>query len=404
MLRLLAVLLILVSALPLTAYSVLTHEAIVDRNWPGGMKPLLLEHFPGTTEEQLREAHAYAYGGAILQDMGYYPFGSKFFSDLLHYVRSGDFITALIRDAQDVDEYAFALGALAHYAADNAGHPIAVNRAVPMLYPKLERKFGPDVTYEDNPGAHLKTEFGFDVIEVARGKYASESYHDFIGFKVSKPLLERAFEDTYAIPLNSLFKDLDLALGTFRFTVSQVIPEMTKAAWSAKKKQIQQLEAGMTRRKFVYRISRDSYHKEWDKKYERPGLGARFLGFLFRLIPKIGPFRALAFKVPTPEVEKLFLASFDDTKERYRLLLVEVKENRLQLQNENFDIGRPTRRGDYKMADESYSKLLEHLDKASTIPPDLRANILAFYKDSDGPESEKARAAFSALRDSPVAP
>src|ERR1700719_4307489 len=210
--RLPTVLLILISALPLRAYSVLTHEAIVDRNWPGGIKPLLLEHFPGATEEQLREAHAYAYGGAIIQDMGYYPFGSKFFSDLLHYVRSGDFIITLIRDAQDVNEYAFALGALAHYAADNAGHPIAVNRAVPMLYPKLERKFGPDVTYEDNPGAHLKTEFGFDVIEVARGKYASESYHDFIGFKVSKPLLERAFEDTYTISLNSLFKDLDLAL------------------------------------------------------------------------------------------------------------------------------------------------------------------------------------------------
>jgi zinc dependent phospholipase C len=402
--RLLTVLLILVSSAPLRGYSVLTHEAIVDRNWPGEIKPILLAHFPGTTEEQLRQAHAYAYGGAIIQDMGYYPFGSKFFSDLLHYVRSGDFITTLIRDAQDVNEYAFALGALAHYAADNAGHPIAVNRSVPMLYPKLERKFGPDVTYEDNPAAHLRTEFGFDVIEVARGKYAPESYHDFIGFQVSKPLMERAFQDTYGIPLSSLFKDLDLALGTFRFTVSQVIPEMTKAAWSAKKKEIQQLEAGMTRKRFVYRISRANYHKEWNSKYEKPGLGARILGFLFRLIPKIGPFRALGFKVPTPEVEKLFIASFDDTRERYRLLLVEVKENRLQLQNENFDIGRPTLRGDYKMADESYSKLLEHLDKAATIPTDLRANILAFYKDSDGPQSERARAVFTALRDTPVAP
>src|ERR1700693_6661948 len=188
MLRLLTVLLILVSVVPLKAYSVLTHEAIIDRNWPDGIKPLLLAHFPATTEDQLREAHAYAYGGAILQDMGYYPFGSKFFSDLLHYVRSGDFITALIRDAQDVNEYAFALGALAHYAADNAGHPGAVNRAVPMLYPKLRAKLGSNITYEDNPTAHLKTEFAFDIVEVARGKYASESYHDFIGFKVSKPL------------------------------------------------------------------------------------------------------------------------------------------------------------------------------------------------------------------------
>jgi hypothetical protein len=383
MARLQIILLLLAPVLPLRAYSVLTHEAIIDRNWPSEIKPLLQARFPGLTDDQLREAHAYAYGGAIIQDMGYYPFGSKFFSDLVHYVRSGDFVTALLQDSQDVNEYAFALGALGHYAADNLGHPLGVNRSVPMLYPKLERKFGSDVTYEDNPAAHLRTEFGFDVIEVARGKYAPESYHDFIGFKVSKPLLERAFQDTYAVPLPSLFKDLDLALGTFRFTVSQVIPEMTKVAWSARKKQIMQLEAGMSRGKFVYRMSRSTYNKDWDSKYQRPGLGARFLGFLFRLIPKIGPFKALAFKVPTPDVEKLFIASFDDTKERYRLLLVDVKENRLQLENENFDIGRPTRRGDYKMADETYAKLLDRLDKAPNIPPSLRANVQAFYKGSN---------------------
>src|ERR1035438_3513013 len=400
--RLLAVLVILGSSVPMRAYSVLTHEAIIDRNWPNGIKPLLVARFPQTTDEQLKDAHAYAYGGAILQDMGYYPFGSKLFSDLLHYVRSGDFIIALIRDSQDVNEYAFALGALAHYAADNARHPIAVNRAVPMMYPKLRTKFGADVTYEDNPAAHLRTEFGFDVIEVARGKYASESYHDFIGFQVSKPLMERAFEDTYSISLKSLFKDLDLALGTFRFTVSQVIPEMTKAAWSAKKKQILELEAGMSRQKFVYRISRASYNKEWDSKYEKPGFGARFLAFLFLIIPKIGPFKALAFRVPTPEVEKIFITSFDDTKEQYRLLLVEVKEGRLQLQNENFDIGRPTVRGDYKMADESYSKLLDHLEKV-TASAELRSNILAFYGNSDGPDSPKARAVLSAIRETPGA-
>src|SRR5581483_6955041 len=99
-------------------------------------------------------------GGAVIQDMGYYPFGSKFFSDLVHYVRSGDFISALLRDSHDLDEYAFALGALAHYAADNEGHSIATNKVVPLLYPKLERKYGDTVTYDQDPGSHLKTEFG----------------------------------------------------------------------------------------------------------------------------------------------------------------------------------------------------------------------------------------------------
>ena len=166
-----------------SAYSVLSHEAIIDVAWKDNIRPLLLSRFPNASPDDLRNARAYAYGGAIIQDLGYYPFGDKFFSDLLHYVRSGDFIENLLSEAQDLNEYAFALGALAHYSADDHGHPVAVNRAVAMMFPKLEKKFGPVVTYEDSPAAHLKVEFSFDVIQVAQGHYAPESYHDFIGFQ-----------------------------------------------------------------------------------------------------------------------------------------------------------------------------------------------------------------------------
>ena len=373
---------------PASAYSVLTHEAIIDSAWPNELRPLLLQRFPNATAEQLRQAHAYAYGGAIIQDMGYYPFGSKFFSDLVHYARSGDFVVALLNDAresQDINDYAFALGALGHYAADNLGHPVAVNRTVPLVYPELRAKFGSEVTYEDNPAAHLKTEFGFDVIEIARGQYASDAYHDFIGFQVAKPLLERAFQETYGIPLNDLFHSLDLALGTYRFTVSQIIPEMTKAAWSAKKKDIQALQSGITRRRFVYGISIATYQKAWGNQYRRPGFFARFLGFLFHLVPKIGPLRVFSFKVPPPTAEKMFLSSFDDTVKSYRELLAGVRENQLHLINENFDTGRPTRFGDYRLADETYAKLVARLnhDKAQ-ISDALRANIAAFCGASAG--------------------
>jgi hypothetical protein len=383
---------------PVNAYSVLTHEAIVDRNWQPAIKPLLLARFPETTEEQLRDAHAHAYGGAILQDMGYYPFGSRLFSDLVHYTRSGDFVVSLIRNSQDVNEYAFALGALAHYAADNLGHPVAINRAVPLMYPKLRAKYGNLVTYEDDPVSHLKTEFSFDVVGVAQGQYAPEAYHDFIGFQVSRELLDRAFQDTYSLALKDLFQSLDLALGTYRYTVAQLIPEMTKTAWSTKKDEIQKLQAGMTRRKFVYRLSRSKYQKEWNGKYERPGFGARFLACLFHIVPKIGPFRALAFKVPTPEAEKLFVASFNDTMARYSVLLGEVKDKQLKLENQNFDTGRPTRKGEYKKSDETYEKLLEHLaSKPNNISIELRTNILGFYGESS-PTSEKARALLEVLR------
>ena len=381
--RFFLLLLFLSSVIPASAYSVLTHEAIIDSSWPAQLRPMLLKRFPNATDDQLREAHAYAYGGAIIQDMGYYPFGSKFFSDLVHYTRSGDFVLALLKDAQasgDINDYAFALGSLAHYAADNLGHPVAVNRTVPLVYPKLRAKFGPEVTYEDDPGAHLKTEFGFDVIEVARGQYANEAYHDFIGFKVAKPLLEQAFEETYCVKLKDLFKSLDLALGTYRFSVSQAIPEMTKAAWSAKKKDIQSLQAGMTRGRYLYHLKISAYQKDFDNQYQKPGVGARFMAFLFRLLPKIGPLKAFSFKVPPPAAEKMFLASLDDTIRRYKELLTSADENRLQLPNEDFDTGKPSRMGEYRMADETYAKLIERL-KHDNLQPSagLQANIAAFY-------------------------
>src|ERR1700722_4818503 len=218
-------------AIPSSGYSVLTHEAIVDSAWVDAIVPLLLKRFPHATPDELKAAHAYAYGGCTIQDMGYYPFGSKFFSDLVHYVRTGDFIVALLRDSQDINEYAFALGALAHYSADNYGHRIAVNRAVPILYPKLRRKYGDRVTYDEDHASHLKTEFGFDVLQVAKGHYAPNAYHDYIGFEVSHELLARAFQETYSLDLKSVFADYDVAIGTYRRSVSGIIPEMTKVAW-----------------------------------------------------------------------------------------------------------------------------------------------------------------------------
>src|SRR6201987_2198559 len=182
-----------------SGYSVLTHEAIIDSAWKESIVPVLLKRFPNATPEELLQAHAYAYGGAIIQDMGYYPFGNQFFSALTHYVRSGDFVIALLEESKDLNEYAFALGALAHYAADTSGHPLATNRSVAMMYPKLAKKYGPVITYEDKPSAHSQVEFAFDVDQVAEGHYAPKAYHDFIGFKVSKSVLERAFARTYSI-------------------------------------------------------------------------------------------------------------------------------------------------------------------------------------------------------------
>ena len=206
---------LLLSASAAWGYSVLTHEAIVDAVWDASIQKMVLHRFPGATPEELDEAHAYAYGGCIVQDMGYYPFSSRFFSDLTHYVRSGDFVATLIRDSQDLNEYAFALGALSHYAADDSGHRTGTNLAVPILYPELRRKYGKSVTYWDSPLSHLRTEFGFDVLQVAQGRYAPDSYRAFIGFQVSKPLLERSFQETYGLEMKDVFRKSRHRTGLF---------------------------------------------------------------------------------------------------------------------------------------------------------------------------------------------
>jgi hypothetical protein len=365
------------------AYSVLTHESIIDSLWEESLVKLLRQRFPGATEEDLRKAHAFAYGGSIIQDMGYYPFGSRFFTDLVHYVRSGDFVEAMLRDATNIEEYAFALGALAHYAADNNGHPRAVNRSVPLLYPKLGAKYGSEVTYSDNPGAHLKTEFGFDVLQVGKGRYVSDAYRDFIGFEVSKPLLERAFQNTYGLELEDVFGALDLAIGSYRKTVSSIIPEMTKVAWELKKDDIQKSTPAMTREKFLYNLSRADYEKEWGKNYRRPGLGTRLFAFMFRIIPRIGPFRALKFRTPTPETENLFLESVNATIDRYRELLNAEASRDPQLPNENLDLGRTSSYGTYEGSDKTYAKLVDKLASKdfAPIPSELREDILTFYGD-----------------------
>ena len=375
------------------AYAVLAHEAIIDSAWDTNIRPLLLKRFPDATREQLKEAHGYAYGGAIIQDLGYYPHGRFFFSDLTHYVRSGDFVLALLRDSEDLNGYAFALGALAHYAADNAGHPLGTNRAVPLLYRDLEKKYGDSVTYEEDKLAHVKTEFGFDVLEVAQGRYAPDNYHDFIGFGVSVPLLERAFQETYGLELKSVLTDEDKVLGSYRRDVSRLLPKATRVAWSLKKDEIMKDQPGITRKKFLYNLSRASYQKNWGRQYQPPTLGERFLAFLVRILPKFGPLKVLQLRTPTPATEQLFEASFNASMDRYRQLLNQVAAGQPNLPNDNFDTGTTTGPGKYKLNDKTQAQLLDELAKQnfSGASPELRAELLEFFGHPDAPYAVKQK-------------
>jgi hypothetical protein len=373
------------SAWPQTArcYSVLTHEEIVDIAWKDDLRPVLLKRFPQATEEQLRKAHGFAYGGCVMQDMGYYPLGNKFFSDLTHYVRSGDFVTNLIIEATNLNEYAFALGALAHYCADTSGHP-GVNQAVALSFPDLRSEFGDSVTYADNPEAHIRVEFGFDMTQVAKNRYTSDAYHDFIGFQVSKPILERAFYKTYGLRLDEVLTPVDRSIGTFRRAVSRFIPELTRVALEVHGEGVLRTNGTVgtiSERNFLYNLSRSEYEKEWGKDYRKPRLLARILGFILRWVPKFGPFKALAFKIPSPQTEEIYLKSVNTTVGVYRSLLREIGTGHIELANVDFDTGRPPRAGEYILADRTYEKLLDKLSNKGLerTDPQVERNILEFF-------------------------
>jgi Zinc dependent phospholipase C len=374
----------------LSAYSVLTHEEIVDLLWTEEIKPLLLKRYPGLSEDQLKQAHAYAYGGAVIQDLGYYPFGSKEFSNLAHYVRSGDFVRELLLESQDVNEYAFGLGALSHYAADIAGHP-AVNQSVAIEYPKLRAKFGKSVRYAQDKTAHLKTEFGFDTVQVAKNRYASQQYHDFIGFQVSKPLLGRVFPVVYGVELKDVLTHEELAVGSYRFAVSHMIPEMTQVALQTHKKELIRETPNFAKRKFLYRLSRSDYERQWGKDYVKPGAGTRILSTFLRYMPKIGPFKGLAFNDPTPQTEDLYFKSINTTVDQYRAFLEEVRTDSLVLPNCDLDSGNITKAAEYSLTDDTYAGLLAQLSERKFVGMSaaLRDNILQFYFDLSAPIETK---------------
>jgi hypothetical protein len=362
-------------------YSILTHEALIDVNWEKVLLPLLKQKYPGSTEAELKEAHAYAYGGAVAPDMGYFPRGSKLFTNLVHYVRSGDFVMALLHDAQDLNEYAFALGVLCHYYADKYGHRIGINPGVPITYPKVEKEFGNVVTYGEDPVSHVRMEFSFDVLQTARGNYATSTYHDFIGFKIARPVLERSFLKIYGININDLFNNLGRTIGTFRWIVKDLFPHITRAAWASKKGEISKATPGITGRKFIYTMHRQDYYHDFASKDERPPFFGNVLSLIIRIAPKIGPLRVLKFKTPGAVAEKLFIQSFDTTVVFYASHVTALRTSAVILTNINFDTGLTTTSGDYMLADKTYAELLKKLmdNQFVSVTVSLQQNILSFY-------------------------
>ena len=314
--------------------------------------------------------------------MGYYPFSSPLFTDLVHYVRSGDMVNALLKDANNVNEYAFALGFLSHYNADNYGHPLATNKSVTIVYPKLRKKYGKVITYADDKISHMRMEFGFDVLQTSKGNYASQTYHNFIGFKVDTSVLARAFLETYGLDINQVFNNnLPMAIEIFRFMVANIFPLITKSAWSFKSSEIIKKDETVTSKRFRYKMSLREYNKEFGTGYKHPGFFPSLLSLVIQVLPKVGPTRALKFKTPTPQAEIYFDQSFDTIMLHFAANLRQLNQPNIILKDKDFDTGKPTESCEYSLADKTYNSWVLNLenDNFKNMTPSIKQNILGFY-------------------------
>ena len=408
-LRILALLLsALIFSVPNTqAYSVLTHEELIDLAWEDSIRPLLLAKFPGASEAQLREAHGYAYGGSAVQDMGYYPFGKQFFSNLTHYVRSGDFVAWLLSNARNLDEYAFAIGALSHYVGDSIGHSQAINRATAIAFPKLEKSFGPSVTYDESPHSHIRTEFAFDIAELSDGDFPSPDYLESIGFQVPRKFLEEAFQKTYGFDIHEVLGRAHPALRSYRTSVRRFIPAFAEAEVVLHRHQFPPHADSEADRIFRERLARMAHQRKWKHTHQGPGIKAHLLAVLVFIVPKIGSVSDLAIKIPTPQTYEMYQSSVDHTVDIFGDMLQKLRNtgDDVKLANIDLDTGEHVKRGEYPLADATYARLLQRLTSTPdrAIPGDVKRNIMTYYgtiaiTDKPNPNREEELATLRMMR------
>jgi hypothetical protein len=384
----LLLLLILIVSRPAGAYSLLTHEQLIDLTWQSSIAPLLRNRYPNLTPAELEEARSYAYAGCVIQDIGYYPFGDPFFSNLTHYVRSGDFVVFLFRDAKNANELAFAIGALSHYVGDNIGHSEATNRAVPVEFPKLAAKYGPVVNFGEDKNAHIQTEFAFDINEIAHRRFAPVHYLRHVGLNVPTQQLAAAFYDTYGLSEDfSKARSHRINVGGFRFAVRSFIPRIAYAVTLLHRSHMPADSTSPELQKLESEIALVATTNNWDQYRKRAGIGTYSLAGLIFVLPKIGPLKLVAIKGPTAATEERYVHSVNQSTDALNSTLSKFGKPHQTLPNRDLDTGSRVRPGGYRLTDDTYAKLLHRLVAAPnhTVPPGLKADILNYYADPAAP-------------------
>jgi hypothetical protein len=415
------------------AYSLLTHEELIDLAWQNSVVPLLLSRYPGLTPAQLQNARAYAYGGCVIQDMGYYPFGDMSFSNLTHYVRSGDFVVNLFRNAHNADEFAFAVGALSHYVGDSVGHSEATNLAVPVEFPRLRAKYGPVVSYAEGPRQHVQAEFAFDIDEIAHHHMAPVRFLRHVGLKVPVKQLALAYYQTYGLEGEFSGRERRFNVREYRFVVHTFIPRVAYAITLLRRRHEPPEPDTPDAAEIERQVTRVEAECDWQQYRRNPGIGTYALAGLLFVLPKFGALKLIAVKGPTPATQAAYLHSVvlsaailrqmlarftpppsadpkspaiaaDDPDSKIRQArsfpaipgvnpqtMLESRDPRHPLPNRDLDTGRVVQPGGYSLTDSTYASLLHLLTHhpARPVPPGIKLDIQAYYSNPSAPITTK---------------
>ena len=387
------------------AYSLLTHEQLIDLTWQDSIVPLLLSRYPNLTPADLETARSYAYGGCIIQDIGYYPFGDRSFSNLTHYVRSGDFIVNLFRNATNANELAFAVGALSHYIGDTIGHSTATNHAVAIEFPSLRAKYGPEVNYAQGEREHVQTEFAFDIDEIAHHRVAPVRYLRHIGLQVPVRQLALAYYQTYGLTEDfSGTHGRRLNVRGYRFAVRSFIPRIAYAVTLLRRNHEPAETDTPERVAFNNEVTMIANEADWQAYRRKPGIGTYTLAGLIFMVPKVGPLKLVAIKGPTEATEAEYLHSVVLSTAAFRRRLARFtpstagrpaphpsRDPRHPLPNRDLDTGRVVQPGGYALTDAAYADLLHRLTRPPTqpIPPGIKEDMQTYYANPDLPITTK---------------
>jgi zinc dependent phospholipase C len=428
-------LLCLLSARPAGGYSLLTHEQLIDLTWDASIVPLLKSRYPTITAAQLEHARAYAYGGCVIQDIGYYPFGDTFFSNLTHYVRSGDFVVNLFRNAGNADELAFAVGALSHYIGDNIGHPDATNLAVPVEFPKLGQRYGRTVRYADGESQHVRTEFAFDINEISHRHFAPSHYLSHVGLQVPQRQLELAFYQTYGLAEDfSQGRGSRVNVKAYRFAVRSFIPRIAYSVSLLHRHKEPPVVDSPELQRLTTELAAVAAKNDWDAYRKKAGVGTYSLAGLLYILPKVGPIKFASVKGPTVDTNREYIRSVLRSTDALNFTLrrftpppatragaseaaakdvnsqpppsdplpvqPESAQNvprgssdpRHPLRNRDLDTGSLVGPASYPLTDATYCKLVHRLaaKPAQPVPPGIKEDILAYYADMSLPFATKS--------------